>query len=390
MQAAAGFGSIFELASAWPLQGSHQADALTRLFSITSGEARCKVPVVLSQKYGMTEDNCQHVVSVTDRLMLTQTWFNKVRTQKPQTFSQTATIFDPTDQGRTCDFCRWRELTAEDTFGRIESESVVTASNLFKYCEPCHGLVLFKHHNPLSFDQQQLSELLEAGNAWIQKAHGCYPRGQYPLFIWNCLHRAGASQYHGHAQVLLSEVPLPAEERAQLAASRYAAVHEGGNYYNDLLAAHDAVGLVRAVGTAKDRASCFASLSPYKDMEVVILGSSLSSHAFQRLFFQVLRALIDRLGVATFNAAILNISLDAQRPLTDGEGRADPSHALPLIARVVSRGKLTNQASDFGALEVFGGASIGHTDPFCVIAAIDEELHAHGAATSSNDQYRGC
>ena len=29
---------------------------------------------------------------------------------------------------------------------------------------------------------------------------------RYPYFLWNCLPRAGASQFHGHAQVMLSKV----------------------------------------------------------------------------------------------------------------------------------------------------------------------------------------
>lgn len=42
--------------------------------------------------------------------------------------------------------------------------------------------------------------------------------------------------------------------------------------------------------------------------------------------------------------------------------------------RVVSRGKLSNRASDFGGLEVFAGASIGHTDPYAVHAAVGRRL----------------
>jgi hypothetical protein len=41
-----------------------------------------------------------------------------------------------------------------------------------------------------------------------------------------------------------------------------------------------------------------------------------------------------------------------------------------VVARIVSRGRLTSLASDFGGLEVFGGASIGHTDPFAVVEAL--------------------
>lgn len=35
-----------------------------------------------------------------------------------------------------------------------------------------------------------------------------------------------------------------------------------------------------------------------------------------------------------------------------------------MTARVVSRGSPSSKASDFGALEVFAQAAIGHTDPF--------------------------
>jgi hypothetical protein len=48
----------------------------------------------------------------------------------------------------------------------------------------------------------------------------------------------------------------------------------------------------------------------------------------------------------------------------------------PVIARLVSRGKLSSVASDFGCLEVFGGASIGHTDPFLVVQQLDKQLAA--------------
>jgi hypothetical protein len=46
------------------------------------------------------------------------------------------------------------------------------------------------------------------------------------------------------------------------------------------------------------------------------------------------------------------------------------------MARIVSRGRLSSPASDFGTLEVVGGASIGHTDPYKVIAAVRQKLGA--------------
>ena len=47
--------------------------------------------------------------------------------------------------------------------------------------------------------------------------------------------------------------------------------------------------------------------------------------------------------------------------------------------RLVSRGRAGAAASDFGALEVFAGAAIAHTDPFTVIAALDMQLAALSA-----------
>ena len=112
-------------------------------------------------------------------------------------------------------------------------------------------------------------------------------------------------------------------------------------------------------------------------MEVQIQGSSMTSPAFQRLLFTTLRALVDELGVSTFNASIHNMQLSSGGGGSSGSAAPQGGGVLrsrgmplPVIARVVSRGRLSNQASDFGGLEVFGGASIGHTDPFRVAEAL--------------------
>jgi hypothetical protein len=153
---------------------------------------------------------------------------------------------------------------------------------------------------------------------------------------------------------------------------------------------------------------------------VFVLGSHLGCPAFQRLLHAAVRGIVDGLGASTFNVAALNVDQSAPHPRTGelaaaeaaaaagGEGgaaaprarprvRVVPRNALwvpgssgggggggggggaaraPVVARVVSRGKLDSPASDFGGLEVFGGASIGHTDPYRVAAAVDDQLAA--------------
>lgn len=61
----------------------------------------------------------------------------------------------PVSPPSASDFCKWEELTAEDTWGRIHVGSVVTASNLFKYAGS-HGLIIFQHHDPLDISRDNV------------------------------------------------------------------------------------------------------------------------------------------------------------------------------------------------------------------------------------------
>lgn len=220
-------------------------------------------------------------------------------------------------------------------------------------------------------------------------------------------------------------------------------------YYQDWLAAHDALGLVRSLHLPTDelqqqgdfsdngseastpasattsisgdggssgaqeraagaRAWAFASLAPVKDAELIVVGSHLGCPAFKRLLHCALRTFVDGLGIQTFNVGVLNLDVEAPPPAgssvwanaagarvaafcaaaggvassngcgsggdgAGGNGAAGVPRA-PVVARIVGRGKLGSAASDYGCLEVFGGASIGHTDPYAVMTALDRFL----------------
>lgn len=227
--------------------------------------------------------------------------------------------------------------------------SAVSASNLFKATQH-HGLLLFKHHHPLQFSEEALGGLLDVAQRWVHQTHAHHPGDAlHPMLLWNCGPRAGASQYHGHAQVVMTETPLPEAEQ------------ERTDDQQACCDAHEALGLLRRL----DSASAYAEIAPTKDCETVVTGPALDA-SFTRLMHLAMRALIDRCGVKTFNVALHGLSLTPSLPVQR------------ITARIVSRGKLSSQASDFGALEVFGGASIGHTSPWCITAAIDEELRSRG------------
>ena len=152
--------SIYDLATRLPLPACRDTQALHRIFSFNQGHAQCRVSPELSSKYGepaalrvtillhagqhlkvepaepvgLPPDNSQLVLSVTDRVLGAQAWFNAERGRKPQTFGGVAAaeLEDPTDGGATCDFCRWQTMTAEDSFGRcMSSAGPVTCSHAF-------------------------------------------------------------------------------------------------------------------------------------------------------------------------------------------------------------------------------------------------------------------
>ena len=111
-----------------------------------------------------------------------------------------------------------------------------------------------------------------------------------------------------------------------------------------------------------------------------VLGDSMTDEAFITAWHVTLRTMIDRQGCSTFNAGLLNLDADA-KPFVPSEDAAAMGGYRPVVARVMSRGKLTSAASDFGGLEVMGGGSIGHCDPFALVKGIDAELATRGAVT---------
>ena len=470
--------------------------ALAPFYRLRRTAALSRIPPPVAERYGLAGQE-QHVITVTDRLLFRQTCWNPQRDQKPQNFGPAAPsvaghrTLDPLLSALGCDFCRPLERTAEDTFGRVSVRGLaVSASNLFKCAAPYHGvIVLTRSHDPLAFGRRDVAALLDCAEGWFREADaaadgdgdgdgadgdgdgngngdGAPPR-LHPFLLWNALPRAGASQYHGHAQVALTEDPVP-EQGALWRAERALAGGGGGGgdergdgggdgdgstsrrrrcYYSSLLRAMGAAGLLRVLKTgggghegdaaaaaadaavAPPRSSVayvYASLAPVKDAELVVVVApsgpaaaaaaegggggldALRSPALGRALHAALRAVVDGVGGGggAFNAGVHNLEVRAggwSRAREGGErdrggdddddeapppwqgggscgGDDDPPSLFPggrpVVARVVSRGPPSAVASDFGALEVMGGASIGRTDPYDLMALFDAALEA--------------
>jgi hypothetical protein len=176
--------------------------------------------------------------------------------------------------------------------------------------------------------------------------------------MWNCLWRAGGSIIHGHAQVTATRSShYPKVERLRRNALAYKREH-GSDYFEDLTRIHDSLGL----GIPQEGVRAFASLSPIKEKELVVIGEDPGDASLGRAVGALLRGYVEDLGVRAFNVAFY------MPPL--GPTQEDWSD-FPTVVYIVDRGDPSNRTSDMGAMELYA-ASVVASDPFRVAEALRE------------------
>ena len=255
-----------------------------------------------------------------------------------------------------CDFCQPEKYTPEDIFGRVQGKHCLTGANIAKY-DAWNSMVFFKNHNPLEFTQEELSDYIETGFKWFKKVYNNDKQFTFPLFIWNCLQKAGASQVHGHAQVLMTKDIHYAKIQFLRKNFRNYMQLIGRNYFKDLYNAHKALEL-----TLNSDVNGFASITPLKEKEFIIISKDNPStnKDVKEAIYRVLRCYIDKLGVNSFNLAISCPEF--------GET------FLPYVIRIVDRGSIFKSTVDVGAMELYGSSVISD-DPYNIIKAVNEFKH---------------
>ena len=256
------------------------------------------------------------------------------------------------ESGKECDFCHPEKYTPEDVFGRIHGKHSITAANLAKY-DVWSSLVVFNNHNPLEFSFEEFSDYLKTGFAWFQAVNRHSPLFRFPFFIWNCLPRAGASQIHGHCQILMSKEPYAKVEILQKASQKYE-IETGDDYFQDIYAAHNLLGLSGSQGDVH----FFATITPVKEKEVVIISSKNPSkdNDTKETIFKILRCFIDMMGVYSFNLSISCPPIDDEKK-------------YPYLIRLVDRGSLMKSTADMGGMELYG-SSVVADDPYKVVEVL--------------------
>jgi len=302
----------------------------------------------------------QRILKVTNRVTLEGTLFNELRARRPLDTGTDLNLEREIEATRGDPFCHPETGTPADVFGRVQGEHSSTASNVAKY-DGFHGVIVFDDHNPLRFTPEKVSDYVSVGLEWGRKALEADPEARYFFLMWNCLWRAGGSIIHGHAQATATRGShYPKVERLRRAALSYAAEH-GSNYFDDLCRVHEALGLGLP---APDGVRAFASLTPVKEKELILIGPSLEDESFHHAVAAALEGYVHELGVTTFNAAF------CLPPLAPTE---EDWSGFPVVVHLVDRGDPSNRTSDMGAMELYR-ASVVASDPFAVARAFERSI----------------
>jgi hypothetical protein len=337
--------------------------AARRIFDVAATTGRLDPPEAMrawiERSFGSVEAVLeQRIVRVTNRVTLQGTLFNGLRASRPLDTGVGVDLEREIEATAGDPFCHPEEGTPADVFGRVWGEHSVTASNVAKY-DGFHGVVVFDDHNPLHLTPEKVSDYVAVGLEWCRRALESDPEARYPFLMWNCLWRAGGSIIHGHAQVTATRgTHYPKVEHLRRAALSYGAEH-GSDYFDDLCRVHEALGLALP---AEAGVRAFASLSPVKEKELVVIGQSPDDEHLRRTVGALLRDYVHSLGVQAFNVAFY------VPPLSPTE---EDWSEFPTVVHLVDRGSPANRTSDIGAMELYA-ASVVASDPFRVAEVLRE------------------
>jgi hypothetical protein len=333
--------------------GMDDRERFDRIYTVDAETGVLRLPPEMAawveMEYGSTTEVVeQRIVKVTNRWTLQTSLFNPFRARRPLKDSDNRSREDEIYDDGPDPFDEPLQQTSEDVFGRVRGKHCVTAGNLAK-SDACHGVIIFDEHNPWLVSEDAFLDAIQVAGRWFAMAHAERQSAVYPLLIWNCLWKSGASINHAHMQLLATGSMHYGEfERFRRTTLEYR--HEyGGNYVDDLFQVHASLGLA----SERDGVRMLAHLTPVLAHECILLSDTMSA-AFARMVYRTIRRLHEQRGVESFNLAIF------PSPLA---GTAEDWSTVPVMARIVDRGSLSRRTVDTGAIELFA-ASVISTDPF--------------------------
>jgi hypothetical protein len=335
-----------------------ERELVTRFFDIDLATGVLDVPDGMedwvADTFGSVEAvTSQDVVKITNSFTKESSLFNALRADRPMVVedSDVRAVIEESAGGP---FCSPREMTPEDSFGRIEGEHCVTASNIAKY-DAWHGLVVFDDHDPLGFKESHVIDYVKTAGAWFDKVNEVDAKASYPFLVWHCLWKSAASIVHGHMQLLMTnDRHYGHAEQLNHVRQEYVADY-GTDYFEDLYRAHASLGLAFEDEGVKR----VASLTPKKEKEIMLVADACDG-AFASALYDAVATLRDDFGVESFTVGVI------LPPMHDEQGW----EGFPVVGRVIDRGSLAKKTADVGSMELFAGSSVVASDPYKLIEAL--------------------
>ena len=259
-----------------------------------------------------------------------------------------------------CNFCTDKE-TLEDTFGRVvwEKSHIFTAENAFRFYDYTGMVIPADIHDFMEIDAQTFETMLTySALTWFGNIHERHPEKTHPVLIWDILGKAGASQIHPHIQMFVGSGFYPGKLGELDDAGRRYKSATGGNYLEDIIDLHIALGL----GFKHKSAAVIVPINPTKDREIWVIGKD-NIFDWSWLYFLSFRAYIEELEVYCFSQGMALPSSQIAPSTIFGE-----SGEL-LIVKMGARGDCTSPYNDVSSLELYSINSIS-TDYYETIAAV--------------------
>jgi hypothetical protein len=301
----------------------------------------------------------QDFLRITDLITYEGAIFNEIRTMRPILGeSNFEVILKAIEDAKDGPFSHPEIGTPEDVFGRIKGEYCMTGSNIAKY-DGLHGIIISNSHDPLLLSRRRVTDYMEVAHKWFEKAHKYRSEAVYPLFTWSCLWKAGASVVHGHSQVVLAEGQAYSKVEELRALSLKYQEQYKRSYFDDVYEIHHKLNLA----LEKDGVKIITKITPVKEKEMMIIAPTADRN-FYHVLSDVLNTMKERLGVASFNVAVIFPPLEDTKEVW--------SH-VPVIARIVDRGKLNDKTVDVGPMELYAQSIIG-SNPYTVFGEIKKSL----------------
>jgi hypothetical protein len=353
-----------------------------RIFKVQLDEGRCVLPETMyawtRERFGPLEAvERQQIVRVTNTVTWEGALFNPLRARRPMlrrndgrpalslpkgrrmnddgqttTGASSPSSFDLRHSSSPQEdvFADPLRTTAADPFGRVRGQHCITTGNVARWDAQC-SVLIFDEPDPLAFTREQLRDYFRTALEWAHRAHAADPQARYLVWSWNGGTAGGASIPHAHAQMGLGRHSHYAMvEGLRRAALDYRARHDS-DYYADLIAAHQDMGL----GFDTAGLTGFVSLTACRARDTWIIGRAFDD-ALAGALHDVLRAYV-KAGLQSFDVGIL---------MPPPFGPADPAEdwsGFPTLARVVDRGPADALSSDVGAMDLFAQRVIS-VDPY--------------------------